>query len=118
MSNEQAFKQLQKKLNTDKFWSLNFTYYKELNTVELEVIIIDDKHRNKGYAKLAIQEICNLCDELNVVFVLYPSSEFGTPKTFLHRFYRKFGFRYLADRNKDYTDRYKNFMKRFPEKKQ
>ena len=115
MTKQGRFRQLQKTIASKHFFSLTFNYYPELNTVELEVIVVRTEHKRQGHASRAMRQICELCDEIGVLFVLYPSNEFGTSKAVLHKFYRGFGFRF--QRKKDYFDRYKNFMKRNYKKK-
>ena len=110
MQKSNKFKSLNRKLSTPYFFSLTFHYYPVLNTVELEVIVVKEEYRRQGYGSRAMQAICELCDETEALLVLYPSNEFGTPKSVLNKFYRGFGFRY--HRKKDYFDRYRNFLKR------
>lgn len=110
MQKSNTFKALNRKLSTKHFYSLTFHYYPVLNTVELEVIVVKEEYRRQGYGSRAMQAICDLCDETETLLVLYPSHEFGTPKSVLNKFYSDFGFRY--QRKKDYQDRYRNFLKR------
>lgn len=112
MKIEERFKALQKRLNTQEFDSICFTYLPQCRIVELEIIIVNKNFRRKGIASKAINKICKLCDETETLFVLFPSAEFGIPRKVLVKFYRSFGFYFTGER--DFSDRFTIFMKRFP----
>lgn len=112
MTTENKFKAIERKLDSSDLLSLSITYDYKINTVCLDIIVVKKELRRKGIASKILAEICQLCDDENVLFVLLPSSEFGVSKAILERFYRGFGFTYIGER--DYFDRYSVYMKRFP----
>jgi GNAT superfamily N-acetyltransferase len=48
--------------------------------------------RKKGIGSAIMRAVCDYADEKGIIVVLSPTSEFGTGKATLMRFYKSFGF--------------------------
>ena len=85
------------------------------NIQSIEKIEINPEYRNKGYARVAMQEIVNNADIDNIILALTPSSDFGASKSKLIDFYRSLGFVPNTGKNKNYET--KHGMIRYPKGK-
>lgn len=82
------------------------------NIQSIEKIEINPEYRNKGYARVAMQEIIINADANDITLALTPSSDFGAKKTKLIDFYKSLGFVPNTGRNKNYET--KHGMIRYP----
>lgn len=85
------------------------------NIQSIEKIEINPEYRNKGYARVAMQEIINNADTNDITLALTPSSDFGASKTKLIDFYKSLGFVRNTGRNKNYETKHE--MIRYPKGK-
>jgi hypothetical protein len=60
--------------------------------LSLDKIIVDAATRRRGLGSATMLDLCRFADERGVTIALTPGNEFGTPKSFLTRWYRSFGF--------------------------
>ncbi|MFA5625850.1 MAG: DUF5661 family protein, partial [Bradymonadales bacterium] len=70
--------------------------------LHLSKIEIPKNKRKLGMASEILKGITALADKYQLVVSLSPTNEFGTPKTVLVEFYKRFGFVFNRGRNKDY----------------
>lgn len=70
--------------------------------LHLSKIEIPKDKRKLGMATEILKGIAALADKNQLVVSLSPSNEFGTPKTVLVEFYKRFGFVFNRGRNKDF----------------
>lgn len=70
--------------------------------LHLSKIEIPKDKRKLGMATEILKGIAALADKNWLVVSLSPTNEFGTPKTVLVEFYKRFGFVFNRGRNKDY----------------
>jgi GNAT superfamily N-acetyltransferase len=73
--------------------------------IELHVIKVAEPLRHEGRADRALEAICELADREGRTVVLTPSSDFGSSKRRLERWYRRHGFVSNRGRAKDYRFR-------------
>lgn len=71
----------------------------------LSKIEIPKENRNSGQGTQIMEEIVNAADREGIDLALTPSDTFGSSKTRLEKFYRRFGFVPNKGRNKDFTTR-------------
>jgi len=95
----------------NKYKKLNIVLdiYEGNNKSILSMIKIPKELRNQGYAKQAMIEICNIADKNNLTVTLTPTNEFGSNKSKLINFYKKFGFIENKGKNKNYQINYSMF---------
>lgn len=70
--------------------------------LHLSKIEIPKDKRKLGMATEILKGIAALADKNRLVVSLSPTNEFGTPKTVLVEFYKRFGFVFNRGRNKDF----------------
>lgn len=70
--------------------------------LHLSKIEIPKDKRKLGMATEILKGIAALADKNRLVVSLSPTNEFGTPKTVLVEFYKRFGFMFNRGRNKDF----------------
>lgn len=70
--------------------------------VSLSKIEVDKKLRKQGLATKAMKDLIKVADENNLIITLSPTSEFGSSKSRLIEFYKRFGFVQNIGRNKDF----------------
>lgn len=58
----------------------------------LDSLRVDAEHRRQGLGTRVMRDLCALADERGIILALTPGNDWGTPKTFLTRWYRTFGF--------------------------
>ncbi|MEO6304817.1 MAG: hypothetical protein ABIP51_16775 [Bacteroidia bacterium] len=80
------------------------------SSISIDMIRVPNK--KQGIGTEIMTAITNECDKYNVICTLSPVSDYGTPKTPLINFYKKFGFVFNQGKNKDYRFMYK--MIRYP----
>lgn len=71
----------------------------------LSKIEIPKSDRNTGQGTRIMEEIVSAADAQGIDLALTPSDAFGSSKTRLEKFYRRFGFVPNKGRNKDFTTR-------------
>lgn len=72
------------------------------NGLYLSLIRIPEDKRGTGLGKQIMSQLISFCDNNDLTMYLTPSNEFGSSKSKLELFYKKFGFVKNAGRNKDY----------------
>lgn len=72
----------------DLFSKINI--YEFNDKISIDLIVVKDKNSGNGTALM--KDICNYADKKNKIIILTPSDEFGTSKSALIKFYKKFGF--------------------------
>lgn len=68
----------------------------------LDRIMIDDKHRGKGYADAAIKQLIDFADKNNKIITLTPDGTWGSNVEKLKRWYASNGFVLNKGKNKDF----------------
>jgi predicted GNAT family N-acyltransferase len=80
--------------------------------MEISRIEIPKDQRMQGAGTRIMTALCDLADSKGVIMVLTPTSELGTPKTTLIRFYKSFGFVSNVGSKRDFAVR--STMIRYP----
>jgi 8-oxo-dGTP pyrophosphatase MutT (NUDIX family)/N-acetylglutamate synthase-like GNAT family acetyltransferase len=70
----------------------------ELNSIKVK----DPKAKNKGLGSAFMERFTDLCDQYKMIAILTASTEWGSSKTRLINFYKRFGFVNNTGKNKDY----------------
>ena len=78
----------------------------------LSRIIVPKALRGQGEASKAMQNLIDRMDQEQAIIVTTPSSDFGSSKSRLIKFYKRFGFVPNSGRNKDF--RFRETMIRYP----
>lgn len=90
----------------DKYTSQGITVdiygSKDGKRASLSLIKVPDDKRGEGLAKKIMNELINLADSNEVILTLTPSSDFGSNKNRLIKFYKTFGFVDNKGKKKDY----------------
>lgn len=60
--------------------------------VKLDMIRVPAESQRQGIGTRVMSDLCAWADREDVTLTLDPGDDFGTPKTFLRRWYRHFGF--------------------------
>lgn len=60
--------------------------------MRVETIHLPKHMRRQGIGSEVMRRLCDHADEIGSRIILEPSDSFGTPKTVLVQFYRRFGF--------------------------
>lgn len=82
--------------------SLDIRFSEYSNNITLNLISIPKEARGKGYATDIMNELISYADKHNHTVSLTPDNAFGSSKTRLEEFYRRFGFVMNKGRNKDF----------------
>jgi GNAT superfamily N-acetyltransferase len=80
--------------------------------LKLPLIKVPDKMQRQGKGTQAMKAIVNYADEKGYRIFLTPSTDWGSSKTGLLRFYKSFGFVTHSGKNRDYH--FKDDMVRMP----
>lgn len=75
-----------------------FNVYEFNGKLSIDLIVM--KNKNSGYGTKVMQELCDYADSKNLIMILSPSNEFGSSKSRLIEFYKRFGFVENKDKNK------------------
>jgi hypothetical protein len=78
----------------------------------ISLLRIPKEDRKQGHGSTIMQALCDYADQKGIIVALSPTSEFGTGKATLMRFYKSFGFVPNSGRNIDYLVR--ETMIRYP----
>jgi len=73
--------------------------------VSIELIKVPEESRGQGIGTEVMKKIIEWADSNKYLLSVEPSSDFGTPKKDLIRFYKEFGFVPNKGKNKDYRTR-------------
>jgi GNAT superfamily N-acetyltransferase len=60
--------------------------------ITVSLLRLPKESRKSGIGSAIMQALCDYADDNGIIVVLSPTSEFGTSKATLMRFYKKFGF--------------------------
>jgi mutator protein MutT len=96
----------------DKFYT---AYRPDDRHLSVDLISVDESRRGEGNASSAMQETLDWADSNGVTVTLTPTSEFGSSKKRLEKWYRGMGFVPNKGRNKDF--RFQDAMIRVPQSK-
>lgn len=91
-------------LDRVKIGHLNVSYAAE-DVIEVSRIEVSKPYRGQGYARGAMEQLLEISDELGLTVALTPSSDWGSSKERLTRFYASLGFVKNQGRNKDFRFR-------------
>ncbi len=100
-------------LDRVKIGHLNVSYAAE-DVIEVSRIEVSKPYRGQGYARGAMEQLLEISDELGLTVALTPSSDWGSSKERLTRFYASLGFVKNQGRKKDF--RFRATMYREPRK--
>lgn len=75
-----------------------FNVYEFNGKLSIDLIVM--KNKNSGYGTKVMQELCDYADSKNLIMILSPSNEFGSSKSRLIEFYKRFGFVENKGKNK------------------
>lgn len=87
--------------------------YDRKNGLELSHIEIKPDSQGEGIATKIMNDLIDYADKNELTIGATPSSDFGSSKTRLIDFYKRFGFVMNKGRNKDYE--FSNTMIRYPQ---
>lgn len=73
--------------------------------MEVSLIKLPKEMRKQGFGSQIMKALSQYADQKNVIMALSPTSEFGTSKASLTKFYRSFGFVQNSGRAKNYQIR-------------
>lgn len=82
--------------------NLSGIYNEEFNNLEILLIRVDKESRREGNASSAMKEILSWADSVGASVTLSPSSDFGSSKAMLTRWYKGLGFKSNAGRKRDH----------------
>lgn len=68
----------------------------------ISLIRLPKEDRKQGHGSAIMKALCDFADQKGIIVALSPTSEFGTGKATLMRFYKSFGFVPNKGRNKSY----------------
>lgn len=100
------------------------TFYLESESTQIDIhgnskdgyvlssIIVPKALQGKGEGSKAMQELIDRVDKEQAIIATTPSSDFGSSKSRLIEFYKRFGFVPNKGRNKDF--RFQETMIRYP----
>ncbi len=91
-------------LDRVKIGHLNVSYAAE-DVIEVSRIEVSKPYRGQGYARGAMEQLLEISDELGLTVALTPSSDWGSSKERLTRFYASLGFVKNQGRKKDFRFR-------------
>ena len=80
--------------------------------VSVDMISVPEKNRGKGLARETMNEVVDYADNYGKILTLTPTSEFGSSKSKLVKFYKELGFVENKGANKDFNSR--DGMIRYP----
>jgi GNAT superfamily N-acetyltransferase len=80
--------------------------------MEVSLIRLPKELRKQGIGSQIMKALCQFADQKSIIMALSPTSEFGTSKAALTKFYRSFGFVPNSGRSKNYQ--VMNTMIRYP----
>lgn len=89
---------LKTKYGLSELW---LSYNRGIGVMVLHMIEVPKALRKEGRADRALEEMCRFADENHLTFALSPSSDFGSLKARLIKWYRRHGFVPNKGRNKD-----------------
>jgi len=70
--------------------------------MEVSLIRLPKELRKQGIGSQIMKALCQFADQKSIIMALSPTSEFGTSKAALIKFYRSFGFVPNSGRSKNY----------------
>lgn len=80
-----------------------FSIFENEKSICVDLIVIKEEFRNKGLGTTILKEIIKEADNQNKILTLTPSSDFGSNKTKLIKWYKSLGFLENKGKNKDFT---------------
>jgi len=104
---------LEKYIN-DKYGEVldKFNLYENKDSIKLSLIVIKENMRERGIGSKIMRDIVTYADSNNKIIVLTPSTDYGSDKQRLIKFYRSFGF--LMNRGYNEDPRFSDTMIRYP----